>query len=80
MIPESTEGKVGIQMLIPGYRPTPNSVFEQVGFLLLDRVLGEFDVETKLGYIEFGPRPDPLPRDAIPLVELPTLLDRLAVT
>ena len=79
VIPESTEGKVGIQMLIPGYRATPNSVFEQVGFLLLDRVLGEFDVETKLGYIEIGPRPDPLPGGAIPLAELPALLDRVAV-
>jgi hypothetical protein len=80
IVPEALDGKVGLQVLIAGYQPTPNSLFEQIGFLLLDQVLGEFDVETKLGYIEIGARPRTIPANAISLEELPALVDRLAVT
>jgi hypothetical protein len=46
---------------------------------MLDQVLGEFDVETKVGYIEIGPRPRSLPTNAISLEALPALVDRVAV-
>jgi hypothetical protein len=79
LLPEALEGKVGLEVLIAGYRATPESVFEQIGMLLLDHVLGEYDVETKIGYIEFGPRPAVLPPHAIALKDLPGVIDRLAV-
>lgn len=76
VVPETVDGKIGVRVLIAGYRPTPHSVFEQIGFLLLDETLGEFDVERKIGYVEVGPRPTRLPAHAIPLEQLAALVDR----
>ncbi|HZQ23322.1 MAG TPA: hypothetical protein VFA89_11030 [Terriglobales bacterium] len=67
----------GIYLFIPGFRQE-DSDFKQIGYLLLDETLGEYDVEARLGLIKM------LPADAggskgdrHPLSELPTLFDRL---
>ena len=68
--------KLGLTLLIEGYRPTPDDVFEQIGYLLLDRTLGEYDVETRIGYIEFQHGRPRHPRAFVPLAELPAIVDR----
>jgi hypothetical protein len=45
-------------------------------FLQLDSVLGEYDVETKLGEIDIEPGAS-LPKDVRPLDDLPGVVDAL---
>ncbi len=45
--------KIGVVLFLPEYTETPNQVFEQIGFLLLDQTLGEYVVGTKVGFVEF---------------------------
>lgn len=45
--------KVGILLFMPGYTEAEHNVFGQAGFLLLDNVLGEYDIETRVGAIDF---------------------------
>jgi hypothetical protein len=46
-------GRVGILVFLDGYTEEDQQVFAQAGFLTLDFLLGEYDVETKLGAIGF---------------------------
>lgn len=46
-------GKVGIQFFIKDFNKDEYKIFAQVGYLYLDSALGEYDVETKVGFIEF---------------------------
>ncbi|NUP08834.1 MAG: hypothetical protein HOW73_22535 [Polyangiaceae bacterium] len=49
-------GKLGIVLCMEGMTPTTDARFKQAGYLLLDGALGEYDVETKVGFIDFvGP-------------------------
>src|SRR5512146_1737654 len=43
--------KAGIYLFIPGYNAL-DSEWKQVGYLLLDDALGEYDVESRMGLIE----------------------------
>jgi hypothetical protein len=45
--------KVGITLFIEGYNPAEHARYAGVVYLMLDQALGEFDVETKVGSIEF---------------------------
>jgi hypothetical protein len=45
----------GLTVHLPGYEPTPDNRYEQIGYLWLDQSLGEYDVETRLSFIEFAP-------------------------
>jgi hypothetical protein len=60
----------------------PTSVKEDgarkmIGYLLLDEVLGEFDVEMKVGMIEMYSIDEPVEFERMPLAELPAAFDRL---
>jgi hypothetical protein len=69
--------KYGVTLYLPGFRNDTNG--KQAGYLLLDGSLGEYDVETKLGFIDFKPLPaDPVLAGLRPLSELPALVDHLA--
>ena len=67
-----------ITLYLPGYHAKERSKYLAISFLLLDALLGEEDVETRIG------RVDLLPLDAVtalpkrPLSELPQALDKLA--
>ncbi len=66
----------GIYLFIPGLREG-DIVFKQIGYLLLDDALGEYDVETRLGLIKMF-SPDTITNgDRYPLAELPALFDQL---
>jgi hypothetical protein len=45
--------KAGITLFIEGYTPTEHERYAGAGYLILDQALGEYDVETKVGFIEF---------------------------
>lgn len=44
--------KLGILLFLPGYSQNSHAIFGQIGYLFLDEALGEYDVETKVGFIE----------------------------
>jgi hypothetical protein len=47
--------KIAVLLFLPGYSENQEVIFGQVGYLFLDEALGEYDVETKVGFIKvFG--------------------------
>jgi len=44
--------RTGLIVSVPGYKATPNKTYEQAAYLLLDGMLGEYAVETGVGFIE----------------------------
>ncbi len=45
--------KVGIMLFFKGWTEEKKNLYGHIGFLLLDQALGEYDVATKVGFIEF---------------------------
>jgi len=71
-------GKIaGIYLFIPGFRETDTDL-KQIGYLLLDESLGEFDVETRLGLIKMLSPSEHTDGKRYPLAELAPLFDGLA--
>ena len=68
--------KMDLTMYLPGYSEHTQDNYKGVAFLFLDQALGEYDVETKVGYIELKARNEASPR-ALPLNQLPTAFDKL---
>ena len=70
-------GKIaGIRLFIPEFEQE-NSDWRQIGYLLLDDALGEYDVETRLGLIKMYSPDVPTAEKRYPFHELPVLFDRL---
>jgi hypothetical protein len=68
----------GIYLFIPGYRDG-DADFKQIGYLMLDEALGEYDVESKVGLIKMLSPESPTDGDRHLLSELPMRLDELAM-
>jgi hypothetical protein len=49
---EPDRGKAGMTVFIRGYQPERKKIYSGISFLMLDQALGEYDVETKVGFIE----------------------------
>jgi len=73
---EPDKGKAGLVVYLPGFREDKRSAFGTVAFLMLDQALGEYDVETKVGFIEVRPIEKAAP-NALPLSKLPEAFDRI---
>jgi hypothetical protein len=67
---------IGIQLFIPGLNENDASL-KQIGYLMLDEALGEYDVETKVGLIQMLPPEAPRTARRYVLPELPALFDGL---
>ena len=67
--------KVGILIFIDGYTKERKSTFGQIGYLFLDEALGEYDVEMKVGAIQFESRESKYFERSHPLPELPQAFD-----
>jgi hypothetical protein len=70
--------KVGMTIFIDQYSKAREAEFGQAAFLLLDEALGEFDVETKVGFIELRALPETIPPNTVPLSGLASAFDRLS--
>ena len=64
------ENKIGIILFIDGYNEAEKTTYKQIGYLMLDEALGEYDTEIKVGAIEFQPRTSKYFLGAHPLNEL----------
>lgn len=71
------DGKIaGIHLFIPGYRES-DADLKQIGYLLLDSTLGEYDVETRLGFIKMLSPDTRTDGKRYPLADLATRFDEL---
>ena len=52
---EPDRGKAGITVFIKGYETDKHKTYGGIAFLILDQSLGEYDVETKVGFVEVKP-------------------------
>jgi len=68
-------GKVGIVRFLEHYSKAEHDLFAKAGFLILDEALGEFDIETRVGAIDFWGADSPHYARSRPLAELPTAFD-----
>jgi len=77
---EPDGSKAAITLFIDGYKESEHDRYAGVGFLMLDQALGEYDVETKVGGIEFKARAvkSKLPKHAFS--ELAAVFDKFEKT
>jgi hypothetical protein len=68
--------KAGLYLFIPGFTKD-DMALKQIGYLLLDQAVGEYDVETRLGLIEMFSPSDSTKGERFPLSELPEMFDQL---
>ena len=68
-------GKVGILVFLEHYSSADHTLFGHAGFLMLDEALGEYDMETRVGAIDFLGRESPYFARSRPLAELPAAFD-----
>lgn len=70
--------KIGIVVFFDGYNDDEHEIYGQIGFLYLDEALGEYDIETKVGFIEFHDRSSEHFDGARPIADLPAHFDEHA--
>jgi hypothetical protein len=68
--------KVDLTLYLPGYSEHTQDKYKGIAFLFLDQALGEYDVETRVGYIDLKARDEAPPR-ALSLAQLPAAFDSL---
>jgi hypothetical protein len=66
----------GVYLFIPGFEDD-DADFKQIGYLLLDETLGEYDVESRLGLIKMLPSKSRTVEERHPLLDLPARFDEL---
>jgi hypothetical protein len=49
---EPDADRTGLTISVPGYKPTPDKTYERAAYVLLDGMLGEYTVETAVGFVE----------------------------
>jgi hypothetical protein len=67
--------KVGVVLFFNGYSEAEKRTLGQFGYLFLDEALGEYAVETQVGFIEFHGRDSKYFPQSRPLRELPGQFD-----
>jgi hypothetical protein len=78
-VAEPDGDKVGLRIFIQGFAPTAEHHYEQMGYLMLDEAIGEYDMETKVGFVEFWPLREPRIPALRPLEELGHAIDQLSL-
>lgn len=69
-------GMAGLYLFIPNFKED-DAGFKQIGYLLLDETLGEYDVETRLGLIKMFKPETPTNGRRYPLSDLANRFDQL---
>ena len=62
--------KVGLIIFLDGYNDAKKDTYGNIGYLFLDEALGEYDIEMKVGFIEFHSRESEYFEGSRPLSEL----------
>jgi hypothetical protein len=74
---EAEDDKIGVTLYLGDREHFDEEVVGYIGFLLLDYTLGEYDVETLVGSVQFVPESTPSSEKKRFLPELPALFDTL---
>jgi|SRR5262245_39161438 len=72
---EPDRGKAGITVFIRGYQAEHEKTYGGITFLMLDQALGEYDVETKVGFVATKPFTAHSDLDKKPLTEVAKIFD-----
>lgn len=67
--------RVGIVLFFDGYTEEQRNTYGQIGYLFLDEALGEFAVETQVGFVEFHSTESKYFSQSSPLTELQAHFD-----
>jgi hypothetical protein len=73
-VPVQEGQKVGVVLYVKGYTHDMQDQFKEACFLLLDNVLGEYTVMTRIGSVDVQPHPGYTPQGAWPLRDLRALV------
>lgn len=68
--------KIGVILFFDGYNEKEGNIFSGIGYLFLDEALGEYSVETEVGFIQFMGRDSEYFAQSLPLRELAAHFDR----
>jgi len=52
---EADGDKAGFTVFVKGYDESRKTLFDQAAFIMLDQAIGEYDMETRVGFIEIKP-------------------------
>ena len=73
---KAPDNKTDIKVFIRGLNKENESVMHQLAFLFLDSAIGEYNVATKIGGIEFLPAPEkPEEKGLLPMRKLPEVVE-----
>ena len=75
LLTKDDPGKVGIVLFFDHYAASQHDMYARAGFLLLDEALGEYDMETRVGAIDFVGADSPHFSQSRPLGELARAFD-----
>ena len=67
--------KVGVLLLMKGYQKEQHSTYGNIAYLYLDEALGEYTVETQVGFVEIQSFASKHYRDSLPLDNLADQVD-----
>lgn len=68
--------KIGVILFFDGYNEKEENIFAETGYLFLDEALGEYSVETEVGFIQFMGRDSDYFVQSLPLRELAAHFDK----
>jgi hypothetical protein len=74
---DDNPNKVGIIIFMPGYNEAEKTVYDHIAYLMLDEALGEYDVETRVGFIEVQGHDSRYFPGSLPLDELGSRFDEV---
>lgn len=74
---EPDRDKAGITIYIRGYQSEQKKAYTGISFLMLDQALGEYDVETHVGFIQVMDYSEPSALEKKPLKEITKIFDDL---
>ena len=67
--------RIGILLLFDNYAEAKRDQFTRIGFIFLDRALGEYDVMTRVGFVDFAGKESNFYPEALRLPVLPKSFD-----
>jgi hypothetical protein len=73
---EADDDKAGLAVFVRGFDDPEDERVQQIAFLMLDHAIGEYDMETKVGFIEVRPFEAASEYARHPLAALPHVFDR----
>ena len=82
-VAEPEDRQVGLTLCIRGLPPDEEgrAPYQNAAYIMLDSILGEYDVTTKIQWIEWQPLPpDPGALGLRPLAELPEVVDSMTAS